>query len=283
MTLLEIGLVNNMPDPALEATERQFLSLLTEAAREDITVHLTLLALPGVPRTDMGRQHMSSRSYCGIGDLPCGFFDGLIVTGAEPRSANLEDEPYWADLVILLDWAARNTTSAIWSCLAAHAAVLHLDGVRRRRFSEKQCGLFECLRVGAHFLTAGAPERLRIPHSRWNDLPEEELKAAGYEILRRFEDGGVDTFVKQGKSLFVFLQGHPEYEGDTLLLEYRRDVNRFLSHESEVNAPVMLGYDNLLEVMTNTWRAEAVRLYRSWLSYLAEQKGRAVQSLRGCA
>ena len=35
-------------------------------------------------------------------------------------------------------------------------------------------------------------------------------------------------FVKQTRSLFIFFQGHPEYEETTLLREYRRDVGRFL-------------------------------------------------------
>ena len=41
---LEIGLINNMPDAALEATERQFVALL-EAAAEGLVVRLTLYGL----------------------------------------------------------------------------------------------------------------------------------------------------------------------------------------------------------------------------------------------
>jgi hypothetical protein len=42
---IEIGLVNNMPDAALEATERQFVELI-RAATNDIVVRLRLYALP---------------------------------------------------------------------------------------------------------------------------------------------------------------------------------------------------------------------------------------------
>jgi len=281
MTVLDIGLVNNMPDGALEATERQFLTLLNEAADNGISVRLTLYALPGVPRKDLGRRHLSS--YSGIDDLWSKSLDGLIVTGAEPRTANLQDEPYWADLVKLLEWAEQNTSSAVWSCLAAHAAVLHLDGIRRRRLSEKRFGIFECVQVGGHFLTVGAPERLCVPHSRWNDLREEELKVAGYDILRRCEDGGVDTFVKQGRSLFVFFQGHPEYEADTLLLEYRRDMKRFQRRESKVQPSMPQGCPAPSGATTNVWRSDAIRFYRNWLSYMAERKGRTLQALHGHA
>jgi homoserine O-succinyltransferase/O-acetyltransferase len=274
---LNIGFVNNMPDAALEATERQFVSLLQEAADNDITVRLTFYTLPMVPRTDLGLRYLSS--YRDMGDLWGRSLDGLIVTGAEPRAKNLKDEPYWADLARLLDWAAQNTISAVWSCLAAHAAVLHLDGIHRCRLSKKRFGIFECVQVGEHFLNAGPQERLAIPHSRWNDLREDELKAAGYETLTRGVDAGVDAFLKQGKSLFVFLQGHPEYDAETLLLEYRRDAKRFLRGETEVAPSLPKGYSDSLRAIPNTWHSHALRFYRNWLSYLAAQKGRALQPL----
>jgi homoserine O-succinyltransferase len=274
---LNIGFVNNMPDAALEATERQFVTLLNEAAENDITVRLTFYTLPMVPRTNLGLQYLSS--YRDLDDLWGESLDGLIVTGTEPRAKNLKDEPYWAGLARLLDWAEQNTLSAIWSCLAAHAAVLHLDGIQRCRLSQKRFGIFEFVPDGRHFLNAGAPERLGVPHSRWNDLREDELKAAGYEILTRSEEAGVDAFQKQGRSLFVFLQGHPEYDAETLLLEYRRDAKRFLRGESEVAPSLPNGYSDPLRAVPNTWHAPALGLYRNWLSYLAAQKACALQPL----
>ena len=43
-------------------------------------------------------------------------------------------------------------------------------------------------------------------------------------------------------SLFLFLQGHPEYEAGTLLREYRRDIARFLRGEREHYPAVPQGY-----------------------------------------
>src|SRR5262245_35035088 len=81
---LEIGLVNNMPDSALEATERQFRALLGLAS-DGISVRLTHYALPDVPRSDSGRRHVS-QSYSDIETLWDTRLDGLIVTGTEPRA-----------------------------------------------------------------------------------------------------------------------------------------------------------------------------------------------------
>ena len=293
---LTIGLVNNMPDPALQATERQFVALLGAAA-DGLAVRLLPYALPDVPRTDWGREYVT-RCYSPIEELWDSGVDAIIVTGTEPRSPDLRDEPYWASLTRLLEWAEHHTHSAVWSCLATHAALLHLDGIDRRPLGEKRFGVFECDRVGDHPLTADAPARLRMPHSRWNEIPEDALASRGYRVLTRSDAAGADAFVKQRQSLFVFFQGHPEYEAQTLMLEYRRDIRRFLLRERETYPTMPQGYfdDATVEVLTalharaledrredvltdfptalaagtvtNTWRSAAVHVYRNWLSYL---------------
>jgi homoserine O-succinyltransferase len=294
-----------MPDSALEATERQFRTLLSEAA-EGIVVRLSLFALPEVPRSDEARRRIGS-SYSTISSLWDNRLDGLIVTGAEPRAANLTDEPYWASLTQLIEWAEHNTHSSVWSCLAAHAAVLRIDGIRRRPFSDKLFGVFECANGSDHPLTGGVPAHFWMPHSRWNDIPEDALSACGYLVLTRLKNGGVDAFVKQGKNLFVFFQGHPEYEAASLLLEYRRDIRRFLNRERDSYPSMPQGYFdedatsalNVLRAravsdrreqsfadfpaalratrMTSAWGPEAVRFYRNWLRYLSEQRNKRLE------
>jgi homoserine O-succinyltransferase/O-acetyltransferase len=300
---LEIGLINNMPDAALDATVRQFRALLAATA-DDFDVRLRLFTLPEVPRSDMGRQLLAG--YSDIGELWTSRLDGLIVTGAEPRAADLADEPFWNSLTRVLEWAEGHTFSTILSCLAAHAGILHLDGITRRPLSDKRFGIFECVRVTEHPLTESAPARIDMPHSRWNEIPEEALLACGYRVLTRSADAGVDAFVKERKSLFVFFQGHPEYDATTLLLEYRRDVGRFLRGERDAYPTMPQGYfdretvdaltalrakalvdrreDLLLEFPTamaagklkNNWRSAAERLYRNWLRYICAAKARAV-------
>jgi homoserine O-succinyltransferase len=302
---IEIGLLNNMPDAALQSTERQFLTLIDSAAG-GIVVRLSLYSLPDIPRAESGRRHVSS-FYSGIENLWDSHLDGLIVTGAEPCAPNLMDEPYWGSLTRVLEWAEHSTHSTVLSCLGAHAALLHLDGIGRRRLSDKRFGLFECTRVSHHQLTAGTPSRFPMPQSRWNEIPENELTACGYAILTRAEEAGVDMFVQQRKSLFVFFQGHPEYETNTLLLEYRRDVGRYLRQERDTYPPMPRGYfdANTANALTalrerprcnrreellvdfptaqverrlaNTWRAAAARIYGNWLMYLCAQKERRLR------
>src|SRR5260370_34361588 len=53
---VNIGMINNMSDGALEATERQLLTLLDAAAAADgILVLLTLYSMPDGPHHDLDR------------------------------------------------------------------------------------------------------------------------------------------------------------------------------------------------------------------------------------
>jgi homoserine O-succinyltransferase/O-acetyltransferase len=158
---LTIGLVNNMPDAACEATERQFLDLL-RAVTSDVIVCLKLFAIGEVPPAEAARQELAGR-YHDIAELWDRPLDGLIVTGTEPRTPRLEDEPYWPAMTRL---ARENTASTVWSCLAAHAAVLHVDRIERRPLVDKLSGVFDCEAVADHPLLARVGPRLRMPHSR---------------------------------------------------------------------------------------------------------------------
>jgi len=135
-------------------------------------------------------------------------------------------------------------------------------------------------------------------------VPQAGLLANGYRVLTRSAEAGVEAFVKEqdGGSLFVFFQGHPEYDADSLLREYRRDVGRFLRGESSTypeaprnyfgGAATFLADDfrtratgerhgdlvgefpirRLAAGIEDTWHAGAVGIYRNWIKYLKHQK-----------
>ena len=229
---LTIGLINNMPDTALKATERQFMRLLTAAAASNVRIRFHCFSLPSVNRSEAAQWRVDSE-YTDIADLTRLRFDGLIVTGAEPVAASLPEEPFWRDLTGIIDWAKTNTRSTIWSCLAAHAAVKYLDGIERHRREAKCSGVYDCAKVASDWLTEGVPSPLRISHSRLNELYESELAARGYRVLTHSREAGVDIFAKRLSSEFIFFQGHPEYEALSLQREYLRDIARFLAGERD--------------------------------------------------
>jgi homoserine O-succinyltransferase len=297
-----IALVNNMPDPALQATEGQFGSLLAAAAG-DLDVRLRHVWLPGVPR---GRQALDriNRRYFPLEHLLADPPDGLIVTGMEPLAASLEEEPYWDPMVRLLEWARTHIASSIWSCLAAHAAALALYGVRRQRLPEKCFGVFEHEIQADHFLLRGVGPKLPTPHSRWNELPVEKLQAAGFGILSLSSLTGADLFVCPGPGLLVCFQGHPEYDELALLKEHRRDVGRYLRAETtawptlpqgvfaapgvaalanyraatqKARDPALLAHFPMAQLAAGVharWRPAGVAIYRNWLTHLNALRSR---------
>src|SRR5258707_10689894 len=144
-TAVHVGLVNNMPDAALRATELQFARLLKDAAGS-LDVRLRLFSLGSIPRSDEARTRMAG-FYDDAAFLQAANIDALIVTGTQPGTADLRDEPYWGELAHLIDWAEIGTISTLFSCLAAHAAVLHLDGIARRPLAIKLSGVYDSVRV----------------------------------------------------------------------------------------------------------------------------------------
>ena len=293
---LVIGLINNMPDPALKATERQFMKLL-QAAAGARRIRFHCFSLPSVRRSPEAKWHVEAE-YSDLSELRRQRFDGLIVTGAEPVAPELDQEPYWRELTELIDWAKINTRSTIWSCLAAHAAVLHLDRIGRRRLPAKCHGIFDCEVVTSDALTRAASAPLKVSHSRLNEIAEGDLAQAGYQVLTRSAQAGVDVFVRQYASRFVFFQGHPEYDALSLQREYLRDIGRYLAREREDYPRLPVSYfdavteDKLARfekrarqgrhpALTNdlpalNLRADigagtaAATLFRNWLQYLGE-------------
>jgi homoserine O-succinyltransferase len=297
---VSVGLINNMPDAELKNTEGQFRALLAGAsALAGVRARLRIFAIPQVPRSAAGRDYVQSR-YEDVERLWTSGIDALIVTGMEPKSPLLQDEPYWDVFARLVSWAAEHTHAAIWSCLAAHACVLELDGIRRQRFDKKLFGVFQCETACPHQTFYGSrPERL-VPHSRYNGLPESDLVKCGYQVWSRSPRTGPDCFVKPQHSLFVFLQGHPEYDSEALLREYKRDIGRYLRGRSarypelpcnyftETAAQALLAFrkcafadrdEGLLSSFPNlgvssvlhSWRESADAFYAQWLKAVAQR------------
>jgi homoserine O-succinyltransferase/O-acetyltransferase len=235
-----IGLINNMGDEALKVTERQFGGLLS-ASIEDVDVRLRLFALKGTPRSPSAVEFLDAR-YEPASEVMRSGLDALIITGAPPRARRLNEEPYWRELIEIIDWAKENTASIILSCLAAHAGVLHLDGVERRPLSEKCLGVFDFWVTRDHPFVGRQGSRRVVPHSRHNGLLQSDLESAGYEVLTSSPVHGVDCFTKSFGSQFVFFQGHPEYDADSLAREHRRDLGRYLRGETDAKPPAPQGY-----------------------------------------
>ncbi len=297
---INIGLVNIMPDAAFLETELQFSDLVGNASgRRPWRLHL--FTLPEVAREGAAADH-AAEHYRSIEQLWTTRLDGLIVTGTEPRQPDLSREAYWPSLTRVIDWAADHTASTIFSCLAAHAAVQHLDGIRKERRTTKLTGVFDCDKTMAHWSTDTMEAPIKTPHSRWGNVTEADLAAKDYQVLTRSDATGANLFAKSFGSAFLFLQGHPEYAGDALQKEYRRDVRRYLTGERDsypripvdvfgaaaeaklellalqavkTRDPAILSDVSRLAKATSgrtAWGEHATQLYGNWLNFLLDSR-----------
>lgn len=288
--------VNNMPDAAFDATERQFLELL-DAGSGPVRVDVRRYAMAGVPRGEGTAARIAEhyRAPAEIRELPP---DLLIVTGSNPVEPRIEDEPYWDELATLLSWAGGEVPSLLLSCLSAHAALTVFDGIERGRLASKCTGVFPQETDPGHPLTEGMDPVVPLPHSRVSTVPKEALLAAGYRIAMQSPAVGwsVATRAVRGSQV-VLVQGHPEYDPSSLLREYHRDARRFVHHERD-ELPVLpvdcvapddrAGLQELHCAITGPerepsrvesypfdevgaragwpWRPAATRLYANWLA-----------------
>ena len=232
---MHIGLMNNMPDAALEPTERQFLRLIGGCNRI-AQFHIYPFSPPQVPRGTEAREHIE-KYYYDFDQLKEEGLDALIVSGANPVCDQLPDEAFWDPMCEVLDWAVENVTSTLCACLATHAAFLHFHGIERQPLPAKRWGVFPHRVVMEHPLVRGINTRFDVPHSRWNDISPNEMNQADQLVLVESPDAGVHLATSADGLRLVFFQGHPEYDSFSLLKEYKREVNRYLAGEIEDYPP----------------------------------------------
>ena len=208
---LHIGLLNMMPDAALEATERQFLRLVGES-NPIAQFYVHPFTLPTLPRGEAARAHID-QFYESFDALRAAGLDALIITGANVTHANLADEPFWQPLIEVIDWAWDNVTSTLCSCLATHAVMQFRHQQTRIKQRDKVWGVFPHRVVApTHPLVMDVNTRFDVPHSRWNDVSRAQFDQAEVRVLVESEVAGVHLAVSADGLRTVFFQGHPEYK-----------------------------------------------------------------------
>ena len=223
---LHVGLLNLMPDAALEATERQFFRLVGRA-NQIAQFCLHPFTLPSIERSDESKKHIS-KYYKDFEDIKSQGLDALIVTGAPVEQANLSEEPFYEDLKDVIDWSYNNVTSTICSCLATHAVMEFRYNKKRQSIGEKCWGVFPHEVIARqHPILKGINTRFDVPHSRFNEISLKQFKDAGVEVLVK-GDVGAHMCVSDDLFRIVLFQGHPEYDSISLLKEYKREVSSFL-------------------------------------------------------
>jgi homoserine O-succinyltransferase len=110
----------------------------------------------------------------------------------------------------------------------------HFHGIDRQPLPKKRWGVYSH-RVSAtyHPLLRDINTRFDVPHSRYNDISRAQLEAAGLTVLAESPEGGVHMAASPDQFRVIYMQGHPEYDANSLLKEYRRELYRYANRERD--------------------------------------------------
>lgn len=227
---LHVGLLNMMPDAALRVTEQQFMRLVGNS-NQIAQFYVHPFSIPGLPR-DAETQSYIESYYNTFEQVQDEGLDALIITGANVENPTLDQEPFWEPLQEVIGWATEHVTSVLCSCLSTHALFQYLYGVHRQRLPRKRWGVYpHRIAYKRHPLLRGINTRFDVVHSRYNAILTEQVTQAGLPILVHSERAGVHMAVSPDHFRIVYFQGHPEYDYNSLLKEFKREVLRFIAGE----------------------------------------------------
>ena len=276
---MHIGLLNMMPDKALEATERQFLRLIGES-NQIAQFYVHIFTLPELVRGDEAKAYIE-KYYENFDDIKKAGLDALIITGANVEGADLTQESFWEPLQDVMGWAWNNVTSTICSCLATHAVMQFKYGKPREPRGEKLWGVYKHRVMDrAHPLVKGMNTLFDAPHSRFNRISTEQFSDAKMKVLAASDDAGVHMAVSPDGFRLLCFQGHPEYDTISLHKEYVRELKRFEAGELPETPlyPEHYYSDDLItrlkagdsdadfdSILENTWRDSARTVVGNWI------------------
>ena len=260
---LQILVLNLMPTKI--ATETQLSRLL---GNTPLQVELELIHTDSHESKNTSREHLL-KFYQTFEDVKDRWFDGLIITGAPVEQMPFEEVDYWPELCQIMDWSTTHVHSTLHICWGAQAGLYHHYGIQKHDLPAKASGVFEHYLVKPQSpLVRGFDDRFYAVHSRNTDVRREDVEAEPQlEVVAVSDEVGL-YIVKSTDSRRFFVFGHPEYDTDTLRLEYERDVKRGLN--PEVPAHYFPGDDPAAEPR-NVWRSQAQLLYTNWLNYYVYQ------------
>ena len=186
-------------------------------------------------------------------------FDGMIITGAPVEQLDFFDVDYWPELCEIMDWTRTNVHSTFHICWGAQAGLFHHYGVKKYDLPKKLSGVY------LHTM-----EKPLSPffHSRYTEVRREDIEAVPeLELMSTSEQAGVFA-VKSVDNRRIFITGHPEYDADTLALEYKRDLDKGIDPSIPENYFID---DDPSKPPRVTWRSHAQLLYNNWLNYYVYQ------------
>lgn len=260
---LKVLLLNLMPTKIVTETQ-----IMRKLSNTPLQIDVNLLQTASHAAKNVSEQHLDT-FYTTFDEIKDQRFDGMIITGAPVELLDFEDVDYWDELARIMDWSATNVHSTLHICWGAQAGIYYHYGIPKYELESKLFGVFEHDVVKPSSpLVRGFNDSFCAPHSRYTEVHAADIEAhPDLELIAVSDEAGV-YLAKSTDSRHFFVFGHPEYDADTLMIEYERDQALGL------DMPLPRHYfpnDDPTQTPKATWRAHAQLLYTNWLNYYVYQ------------
>ena len=262
---LHLLILNLMPNKI--ATETQLLRALSNSP---LQVNIDLLYTASYHPKHTATEHLV-KFYETFDDVKDRFYDGMIITGAPVELMEFEEVAYWQELCDIMDWSKTHVYSTLHICWGAQAGLYHHYGIPKYNLDKKMFGVFE------HSMTYTKPVKLfrgfddyfYVPHSRHTEVRKSDIERhPNLRILSESEESGVYA-VSDLSGRQIFITGHSEYDVNTLIDEYFRDLNKGLPIEVPKN---YFPNDDPSKEPHMKWRSSSTLLFMNWLNYYVYQE-----------
>ena len=262
---LKVAILNLMPTKV--ATETQLLRLLSNTP---LQIEVCFLRVGSHESKNTDKSHLDT-FYITFDDVleRKMRFDALIITGAPVEKMDYHEVDYWNELTTIMKWADKNVFSTMYICWAALAGLNFHYGIEKIALTKKLVGVFRHKVLDRyHPLVRGFNDEFSAPHSRYSTCsPEAVHKVKGLQVLAESDEAGVYLMCSEdGRQVYV--TGHCEYDRETLLNEYTRDIGKGITDAFPIN--YFLDDDPARQPRMQ-WRAHASLLWSNWLNYLVYQ------------
>ena len=260
---LKVLILNLMPTKIV--TEVQ---LLRKLSNTPLQIEVELLRTTSYTSKNTDSDHLES-FYRSFDQIKANRYDGMIITGAPVEKLNFEDVDYWPELCDIMEWTKSNVHCTFFICWGAQAGLYYHYGIKKYDLPEKLSGVYRHTmeKPNSPFFR-GFNDKFYMPHSRYTEIRAQDILAnPELELMSTSEEAGVFA-VKSEDNRRIFITGHPEYDDETLAIEYFRDV------EKGLNPNIPVGYfcnDDPNDAPVVKWRSHAQLLYNNWLNYYVYQ------------
>jgi len=260
---LKLLILNLMPTKIVTETQ-----ILRKLSNTPLQVEIQLLRTMSHDAKNVDAEHLES-FYVSHSEIEERHYDGMIITGAPVENLDFKDVDYWPELCAIMEWSKSHVHSTFHICWGAQAGLYYHYGIEKYTLPKKLTGIYshKILKPNSPFFR-GFDDSFNAPHSRYTEVRAEDIaKHPELELLAVSDEAGVFA-VKNQRSRQFFIFGHPEYDRETLALEYSRDISKGL----KIDVPAhYFPDDDPSRKPVMTWRAHAQLMYTNWLNYYVYQ------------